>query len=159
MKTTPPDWQHHRLETPLGPMHGTTDATGALTTLRFAMRTQPPPPQTTVPHPALQNWLNAYFARQTPLPALPIRLNPHGTPFQKNIWAQLEKIPHGTTTTYGTIARQHPRKTSPRATAQAISRNPIHIIIPCHRVIGANGTLTGFAAGLDKKAALLQLEQ
>jgi methylated-DNA-[protein]-cysteine S-methyltransferase len=140
-------------------MHATTDPTGALTTLRFHTPKHPAPNHPHTPHPALQNHLNAYFAKKHPATPLPIHLNPHGTPFQKTIWAQLQKIPRGTTTTYSAIANQHPRKTSPRATAQAIARNPIHILIPCHRVIGANGTLTGYAAGLDKKTALLQLEQ
>jgi len=108
---------------------------------------------------AARRWLDAYFSGKDPGPAPP--LNPEGTPFQKQVWTLLTTIPYGETTTYGGLARrlsEAGRKTSPRAVGSAVGRNPISILIPCHRVVGADGTLTGYAAGTDKKTALLTLE-
>ena len=89
-------------------------------------------------------------------------LNPTGTSFQMSVWAILRAIPFGETTTYGAIAKQLEKNTGRRMSAQAVGgavgRNPISILIPCHRVIGANGSLTGYAGGLDKKEYLLELE-
>ncbi len=83
---------------------------------------------------------------------------PRGTPFQLKVWAALQQIPYGTTVTYGELARTigHPRAV--RAAGSANSRNPISIIVPCHRVIGADGSLTGYAGGLERKSKLLSLE-
>ena len=104
-------------------------------------------------------WLDAYFSG-APLP-VPPPLDPHGTPFQKAVWQQLLKIPYGETTTYGAITN-HLRTAGHSASAQAVGgavgRNPILLLIPCHRVIGANGSLTGFAAGVDLKQKLLLIE-
>ena len=81
-----------------------------------------------------------------------------GTPFQMQAWAQLRKIPYGETISYGEQAKRTGDKNKARAIGLANGQNPIPIIIPCHRVIGSNGKLTGFAGGLDKKALLLKLE-
>ncbi len=93
-----------------------------------------------------------------------IKLAPKGTEFQKQTWTLLNKIPYGQTTTYKEIGEQiakirNKNKMSAQAIGTAIGHNPIAIIIPCHRVIGTNGKLTGYAAGIDKKEKLLQLEQ
>lgn len=92
-----------------------------------------------------------------------IPLSPEGTAFQKAVWALLQDIPQGETRTYGQIAQaleaSTGRKTSPRAVGTAVGRNPISILIPCHRVIGANGSLTGYAGGISRKEFLLNLEK
>ena len=85
-------------------------------------------------------------------------LNPQGTAFQKKVWQQLEAIPYGQTRTYGQIAAAVGQPTASRAVGGANHNNPIAIVIPCHRVIGANGKLTGYAGGLDIKEKLLRLE-
>ena len=105
-------------------------------------------------------WLDLYFAGKEPdfMPAL----DPTGTTFQQAVWEILKTIPYGETTTYGAIAKQLEKNTGRHMSAQAVGgavgRNPISILIPCHRVIGANGSLTGYAGGLDKKEYLLGLE-
>ena len=104
--------------------------------------------------------LDLYFAGKEPdvSPAL----NPTGTAFQQAVWEILRTIPYGGTTTYGAIAKRLEKVTGKRMSAQAVGgavgRNPISILIPCHRVIGADGSLTGYAGGLDKKEYLLGLE-
>ncbi len=85
-------------------------------------------------------------------------LNPQGTLFQKSVWSQLEKIPFGQTKYYGQIAQEIGNPKASRAIGMANNKNPIPIIIPCHRVIGKNGSLTGFAGGLTIKQQLLDLE-
>ena len=82
-----------------------------------------------------------------------------GTDFQRAVWKALRRIPMGRTTTYGEIARRIGRPTAVRAVASAIGRNPISILVPCHRVIGSDGALTGYAGGVQRKASLLALEQ
>lgn len=100
-------------------------------------------------------WLDLYFRGEKPdfLPPL----HPHGTPFQLKVWRELLAIPYGQTTSYGEIARRLQCR-SAQAIGQAVHRNPIAIIIPCHRVIGANGSLVGYASGLDIKRELLRIE-
>lgn len=101
-------------------------------------------------------WLNTYFAGRNPERVPPLR--PQGTTFQQRVWQELLKIPFGHTVTYGDIARRVGCRSS-QAVGQAIGRNPIAIIIPCHRVVGADGSLTGYAYGLETKKKLLQWEQ
>ena len=110
----------------------------------------------------VNKWLNAYFAGARPN-VTEIPLYPGGTDFQNKIWNILLNIPYGKTYTYGQIAdiyikQNNISKMSAQAVGQAIAKNPIAIIIPCHRVIGKNGTLTGYAGGLEAKRKLLQLE-
>lgn len=115
-------------------------------------------------HPAftaLRGQLDAYFSGR--LSRFDLPLAPKGTPFQMAVWAQLRTIPPGTVTTYGALARQltaerEGRITSARAVGGAVGHNPISIVIPCHRVVGADGSLTGYAGGLERKTALLALE-
>ena len=85
-------------------------------------------------------------------------LDPFGTEFQHRVWAELREIPWGHTASYGEIARRIGQPTASRAVGMANGRNPISIIVPCHRVIGSSGKLTGFGGGLDRKRTLLQLE-
>lgn len=85
-------------------------------------------------------------------------LAPAGTAFQQAVWAALLAIAHGETATYGEVARRIGRPQSVRAVGAAVGKNPISIVIPCHRVVGADGRLTGYAGGLDRKQALLSLE-
>jgi methylated-DNA-[protein]-cysteine S-methyltransferase len=100
--------------------------------------------------------LTAYFAGR--LERFQVPLAPHGTRFQLEVWSALRAIPYGETTTYGAIARRLGRSNAFRAVGAANGRNPIPILIPCHRVVGADGSLTGFGGGLDIKRALLALE-
>ncbi|HXS68879.1 MAG TPA: methylated-DNA--[protein]-cysteine S-methyltransferase [Candidatus Polarisedimenticolia bacterium] len=87
-----------------------------------------------------------------------VKFDPAGTPFQSKVWDALEKIPFGETRSYGQIAKQIGNPTAVRAVGAAIGRNPLSVMVPCHRVIGASGDLTGFAGGLDMKKRLLALE-
>lgn len=108
-----------------------------------------------------KRWLDTYFRGEKP-PALP-PMALAGTAFQKCVWALLSEIPYGETTTYGALAAQVARrlgkeKMSAQAVGGAVGRNPIAILVPCHRVIGADGSLTGYAGGIDKKEALLKIE-
>jgi methylated-DNA-[protein]-cysteine S-methyltransferase len=88
-----------------------------------------------------------------------VPLSPAGTPFQKGVWKAISSIGYGETITYGELARRAGVPGSARAAGAATGRNPIGIIVPCHRVVGADGTLTGYAGGLGKKKALLALER
>lgn len=91
--------------------------------------------------------------------AFDLPLAPHGTPFQQAVWQALLAVPFGTTSTYGAIAAAIRRPTAVRAVGAAIGANPIGIVIPCHRIVGADGSLTGYAGGLDRKAKLLAVER
>jgi methylated-DNA-[protein]-cysteine S-methyltransferase len=105
---------------------------------------------------AVREQLAEYFAGQRQ--QFDIALKLAGTPFQQRVWQELVRIPFGTTITYAELARRVGRPTASRAVGHANGRNPISIIVPCHRVIGANGKLTGYAGGLDKKQWLLEWE-
>ena len=100
--------------------------------------------------------LEEYFAGLRAAFSLP--LAPEGTDFQKAVWRELENIPYGETRTYGQIARALGNPNASRAVGMANHKNPVAIMIPCHRVIGADGSLTGYAGGLDIKETLLRLE-
>lgn len=102
-----------------------------------------------------KRWLDLYFSGFQPDFTPPLHLS--GTPFQQKVWGILTSIPYGQTMTYGQIAALVGCK-SAQAVGGAVGRNPISILVPCHRVVGAGGSLTGYAGGVDKKAALLQLE-
>jgi methylated-DNA-[protein]-cysteine S-methyltransferase len=105
----------------------------------------------------VQKWLNIYFSGKYPEFMPP--LMPKGSPFQKTIWNNLCKIPYGQTATYGKIANEFEGKpTSARAVGNAVGHNPISILIPCHRVIGKDNKLKGYAGGLNKKIQLLKIE-
>jgi methylated-DNA-[protein]-cysteine S-methyltransferase len=101
--------------------------------------------------------LDAYFAGERTTFDLP--LAPAGTAFQRSVWHELTRIPYGQTISYGELARRIANPAASRAVGLANGRNPIAVIVPCHRVIGADGSLTGFGGGLDRKRTLLSLEQ
>ena len=104
----------------------------------------------------INNDIKSYFNKQ--LTTFSYRLNPDGTPFQKSVWKELTKIPYGSTCSYRELASRLGGIEKTRAVATAIAKNPILILIPCHRVIGSNGKLTGFSGGLERKRVLLELE-
>jgi methylated-DNA-[protein]-cysteine S-methyltransferase len=101
--------------------------------------------------------LTAYFAGQRTRFELP--LSPHGTDFQRSVWAAVGAIPYGATTTYSALAASLGRPSACRAVGAANGRNPLPVIVPCHRLVGASGALTGYGGGLDRKRALLDLER
>lgn len=110
---------------------------------------------------AAKHWLDVYFSGREPDFMPPLQLT--GTPFERSVWKILQTIPYGTTVTYGEISGQIAEKRgldrlSAQAVGGAVGRNPISVLIPCHRVVGSDGSLKGYAGGVDKKAALLRLE-
>jgi methylated-DNA-[protein]-cysteine S-methyltransferase len=111
---------------------------------------------------AAKRWLNSYFAGKKPA-ASELPLAPIGGEFRQGIWDILREIPYGEVITYGGIskimaAKMHKESMSSQAVGGAVGHNPIAIIIPCHRVVGSNGSLTGYAAGVATKVKLLELE-
>lgn len=149
------------ITSPIGTLRLVADAHG-LREVRFA---EPRHPHTTPPEwvrsiEALRFarvQLQEYFAGQRLHFALP--LHPLGTPFQQLVWSELVRIPYGLTASYGELARRIGKPQAMRAVGAANGRNPLPIVVPCHRVIGANGSLTGFGGGLPTKQFLLALEQ
>jgi len=105
----------------------------------------------------VQSQLAAYLAGQRRSFDLPLMLDT-GTPLQNAVWQALTTLPYGQTCTYGELAARIGRPRAARAVAAAVARNPISIVVPCHRVIGADGDLTGYAGGLARKQALLKIE-
>jgi methylated-DNA-[protein]-cysteine S-methyltransferase len=153
-----PTW-HSFVHTPLGPLRVTTDA---LAIVEIAYDAPLADPGSAVPAAACalldaaRMQLDDYFAgRRT---GFDLPLAPSGTPFQRSVWDALCTVPYGETASYARIARQVGSPAAVRAVGAANGRNPIAIVIPCHRIIGSNGTLTGYAGGLHRKRALLALE-
>lgn len=142
------------IESPVGNLLIAHDDVG-LTAVR---RTDEPPaaPTTTLLAEAARQ-LDAYFAGTLTAFGLPLHLD--GTPFQRACWQVLTQIPYGTTISYGEQAKRIGKPKATRAVGGANHRNPVCIIVPCHRVIGANGALTGYGEGLDMKQWLLAHEQ
>lgn len=111
-------------------------------------------------HPVLRAaiaQLQAYYAGERNDFDLPLDLRA-GTPFQQSVWSALRSIPPGGTTSYGELARRLGRPQAARAIGAAVGRNPVSVVVPCHRVLGTGGSLTGYAGGLERKTALLRLE-
>lgn len=106
---------------------------------------------------SVANQINAYFNHQ--LKEFDLELAPSGTAFQQKVWDELLEIPYGTTISYLELAHRLGDPKSIRAAASANGKNPIAIIIPCHRVIGSSGEMTGYAGGIERKKALLKLER
>lgn len=110
----------------------------------------------------VESWLESYFSgKQTPIT---FPLQPKGTIFQERVWQILQEIPYGETMTYGEIAQRIAKEKgvatySAQAAGQAVGKNPISILIPCHRVLGKNGALTGYAGGVHRKEQLLRIER
>ena len=150
------------LDSPIGPLTALTTARG-IAGLWFDDQTHHPgalaaPIDADHPHIfAMRRWLEAYWAGRDPSPDA-VRLDLHGTPFQRAVWQALLAIPFGRTKSYGEVAATGGGGAVPRATGTAVGRNPVSILVPCHRVIGANGSLTGYAGGLPRKEHLLRHE-
>ena len=148
-----------QLETPIGPL--TVTATKkAVTAIRFGTKVPEGSARCTAAEatPLLRTAAEAlgeYFSRRK----FTLPLAPEGTPFQQKVWKALRTIPYGETRTYKQIAIQIGHNQSFRAVGMANNRNPIVIVVPCHRVIGYDGKLTGYAGGLDVKEQLLALEK
>lgn len=140
--------------TPLGPLWAELDDTNRLTALHWG--THPASATVVTNHPA-HTTLSDYFNNKGQMLKAE-SFNLHGTPFQKRVWQALLEIPHGCTVTYGQLAKK--LNTSPRALGGAVGSNPVAILVPCHRVMGSNGKLTGFSApgGLTTKRWLLRHE-
>jgi methylated-DNA-[protein]-cysteine S-methyltransferase len=150
-----------QIESPLGPLLLAADGAG-LRQIEFAKgkRTSQPAPSwredpTQLSEPIRQ--LRAYFAGE--LEDFDLPLAPEGTPFQLGVWRRLSEIPYGQTISYGELARRIGNPKASRAVGLANGSNPIPIVIPCHRVIGSNGKLTGYGGGLPIKEKLLALER
>ena len=107
-------------------------------------------------------WLEDYFTGKRPDPET-VKIAPQGSEFRQRVWREMLKVPYGSTTTYGAIAKTMERESGKRVSAQAVggavAHNPISILIPCHRVMGSDGSLTGYAGGLERKTWLLSLER
>lgn len=153
------------IDTQLGPVRLAATAEG-LCGLWFRGQQHEPPAQDgtravhETDHPVLAaaaHWLRDFFTGGSGAPRPP--LAPHGTPFQRAVWDALLRIPSGNTTSYAALARDLGMPRATRAVAAAIGRNPVSVLIPCHRVVGSDGSLTGYAGGLGRKRALLDLEQ
>jgi methylated-DNA-[protein]-cysteine S-methyltransferase len=150
------------LETPLGRFQIAVDNAGVLIEVRLPNREPAGAASEPVPSDAraglrdAEAQLQEYFRGRRR--AFDLRLAPHGTPFERTVWERLRAIPYGATTSYGTIAAELGLTNGARAVGAANGANPIPIVIPCHRVIGADGRLTGFGGGLPLKRALLELE-
>jgi methylated-DNA-[protein]-cysteine S-methyltransferase len=152
------------VESPLGPLTLVATA-GSLTGLHVdAPRHGPgaaalgaPGDSTAAPFAAAASQLAAYFAGELTFFDLPIE--PEGTPFQRQVWAALRGVPYGQTVTYGQLAARLRRPGASRAVGLANARNPIFIMVPCHRLIGADGRLRGYGSGIARKQFLLDLER
>ncbi|OXY91448.1 methylated-DNA--[protein]-cysteine S-methyltransferase [Streptomyces diastatochromogenes] len=150
------------LDTPLGRLLLTADADGALTSLSMpgqkgGRTVQDGWRHDPGPFRAADEQLTAYLAGELKEFHLPLRT--HGTEFRERVWAALDAVPYGGTTTYGEIAaRIGAPRAAVRAVGGAIGANPLLIVRPCHRVIGADGSMTGYAGGLERKVWLLKLE-
>ncbi|WP_406456863.1 methylated-DNA--[protein]-cysteine S-methyltransferase [Streptomyces sp. NBC_00876] len=160
VRTTPAPRQHTVTDSPYGPL--TLVATdGVLSGLYMTGQRHRPPEETFgVPDPGpfdeVIEQLDAYFAGELREFDLPLHLD--GTPFQRSVWAGLRRIPYGETRSYGELAENLGKPGASRAVGLANGKNPIGIIVPCHRVIGASGGLTGYGGGLDRKQRLLAFE-
>ena len=152
---------HYRvIDSPIGPL---TLAGDGSTLMHLRMADQSHEPDRSAWHPAgpdafadVAEQLDAYFAGS--LTEFDVDLELAGTEFQRRVWAALQTIPYGETRSYGEIAEQIGSPSASRAVGLANGRNPISIIVPCHRVVGAAGSMTGYAGGIDRKRMLLSLE-
>ncbi|WP_217249423.1 methylated-DNA--[protein]-cysteine S-methyltransferase [Streptomyces sp. AC602_WCS936] len=153
--------QHTVIDSPYGALTLVAED-GALCGLYMTDQRHRPPEETfgaadDGPFAQTEEQLTAYFAGELKDFTLDLRLN--GTPFQRTVWDQLRKIPYGETRTYGELADALGNPAASRAVGLANGRNPIGIIVPCHRVIGASGSLTGYGGGLERKRRLLDFER
>ncbi|GGU85888.1 methylated-DNA--protein-cysteine methyltransferase [Streptomyces filipinensis] len=155
---------HTVIDSPYGPLTLVADAEGALCGLYMAGQRHRPAEEDFGPRddtPAAffeaEEQLTAYFGGR--LTSFTVELALRGTPFQRSVWEQLTRIPYGETRTYGELADALGSPGASRAVGLANGRNPVGIIVPCHRVIGSDGSLTGYGGGLDRKRRLLDFER
>lgn len=164
MTTTPPDTTHVTVDSPLGPLRLVTDGEH-LTGVFFTEHRHAPTDLGA--EVALDNapevlrdsasQLGEYFAGGRTSFDLPLAA--HGTDFQHRVWAALQRIPYGQTWSYGQLAKELGSPGASRAVGLANGRNPISIVVPCHRVVGASGAITGYGGGVARKQTLLELER
>lgn len=152
---------HTVVDSPVGPLT-LVDDSGSLAGLYMADQRHLPDPASFGPpddavQPALREQLTAYFTGR--LREFDVPLAVAGTPFQQAVWSALREVPYGSTCTYGDLAAAIGRPTAVRAVGAANGRNPVCIVVPCHRVVGRGGSLTGYAGGVERKQQLLALEQ
>jgi methylated-DNA-[protein]-cysteine S-methyltransferase len=140
-----------QFETPFGPAWASIDAIGAVTAFNFGAG------EGHGGNPDVARQIDEFFAGKRH--AFDFPLAPKGSGFQKRVWAELVKIPFGETISYGELARRIGNPAASRAVGRANATNPIALIVPCHRVIGSNGKLTGYAGGIDLKEKLLAWER
>jgi methylated-DNA-[protein]-cysteine S-methyltransferase len=157
------EWLVYLSDTPVGPLRLYFSDQG-LTSLEFAGEDASPAPRQDSPPPHLQplieaakQELKAYF-EGVPTDFTNLVLDPQGTPFQRRVWQELRRIPQGQAISYKELAERVGSPKASRAVGQANGRNPIALIIPCHRVISADGTLGGYSSGLERKRWLLRHE-
>jgi methylated-DNA-[protein]-cysteine S-methyltransferase len=143
-----------QLSTPIGPLVLEGDD-ARLTRLGFGVPVAPQGDAGSVASAAIQ--LEQYFAGERTEFDLDVELA--GTDFERRVWAEVRAIPYGSTVTYAEIARRVGRPSASRAVGRANGHNPIAVIVPCHRVVGSDGSLTGYAGGIEMKRALLDLER
>ncbi len=165
----PSTWTADRIPSPLGDLFAVADEKGRLKRLDFVGSRERAADEAALqqlcghplrweraPFEALRTWLEAFF-RGRDLP-LAMELSPDGTDFQRQVWNELLRIPAGSTRSYAELAHSVGRPGAARAVGRANATNPISLAIPCHRVIGADGSLTGYAGGMQRKEDLLELE-
>lgn len=145
---------HARLETPIGELL-LCGSGGVVHEIRFAGEPAPGE-RDEAAFPEARAQLAAYFAGERVAFDFPVAAA--GTPFQRAVWDEVRRIPYGETISYAELARRIGRPTAVRACGHANGRNPLPIVVPCHRVLGSDGSLTGYGGGLDRKRALLELE-
>ncbi|OCB39844.1 cysteine methyltransferase [Mycobacterium malmoense] len=152
--------EYRTIDSPIGPLT-LAGQDSVLTMLRMVDQTYEPSRTGWTPNPAAfraaTEQLSAYFAGE--LTEFDFEFDLRGSEFQRRVWRALQTIPYGETRSYGEIAEQIGAAGSARAVGLANGHNPIAIVVPCHRVIGANGSLTGYGGGLDRKRTLLALER
>ncbi|MEV0266811.1 methylated-DNA--[protein]-cysteine S-methyltransferase [Streptomyces sp. NPDC050617] len=152
---------HTRLDSPYGPLT-LVASDGTLCGLYMTEQRHRPPEETfgapdDTPFTETVRQLNAYFAGEITEFDLPLHLD--GTPFQRRVWSELQRIPYGETVSYGQLADRIEAPGASRAVGLANGKNPISIIVPCHRVVGSTGSLTGYGGGIARKRRLLDFER
>ncbi len=157
--------EYRVIDSPVGPLT-IAGSNGVVTHLRMADQAHPPSDEADwVPtvdgsdgaFADVVEQLGLYFDGE--LTSFDVRIDLHGTEFQRRVWHALTEIPYGETWSYGELAERIGSPGAARAVGLANGRNPVSIIVPCHRVIGANGSMTGYGGGIDRKVALLELER
>lgn len=156
--------RHTTIDSPLGPLTLVADGDALVGLYMADQRHRPPDERFGAPAPAedatlarAADELAEYFAGRRTRFTVPLRAA--GTPFQRAVWERIAAIPFGATATYTELAVALGRPTATRAVGAAVGRNPLSVLVPCHRVVGSGGALTGYAGGLDRKRTLLALEK